>query len=200
MMLKALYYSAFSSAVLLAYATPALSQYADKAEKKAAPGLPQLDPTWYASQSFWLLITFIILYALFSNRILPDLTRVIENRHEHIQNDLDTAEKLQKEAQGVHDEYDAVMAKARSEASHLYAEIDKDIKKKTEEEFSSLAARIIKDLQVAEKRITDTKKDVIVEIDKMETKIIGQVVGKVAQIKAKDSDIKKALKDVKKVA
>mgnify|MGYP000041212232 FL=1 len=28
-------------------------------------GLPQLDPTWFASQIFWLSITFIVLYVIF---------------------------------------------------------------------------------------------------------------------------------------
>ena len=87
------------------------------ATHEASAGLPQLDPTWFASQIFWLLIVFGALYFIFSRSILPALSTTLENRHEHIQSDLDTAERLKEEAETVQSNYEAVLVDARAKAS-----------------------------------------------------------------------------------
>ena len=56
--------------VLLAW--PGLALAADaKPGAKAEPGMPQLDGYWYASQIFWLAITFIFFLVLCWKVILP---------------------------------------------------------------------------------------------------------------------------------
>ena len=41
------------------------------AEHHAKPGLPQLDPTTFASQLFWLVVSFVLLYVVISRIAAP---------------------------------------------------------------------------------------------------------------------------------
>lgn len=159
-------------------------------EETGSAGLPQLDPTWFASQIFWLTLTFVALYVLFANRVLPDITKTLEGRSEHIQGDLDMARDLQEEAQKVHDEYEAVLAEARQKASKLYAEIDKDIKEKTATEYAEFQDRILKDTHVAEARIAKAKKEIMDDVDSVMVKISLDAVSKITGVEPKDAKAK----------
>jgi len=73
--------------------------------KEAKGGLPQFEPDTFASQLFWLAITFMVMFFVFSKFTLPSISSVIENRKNIIDSDLDMAEKLSAEADSVHDAY-----------------------------------------------------------------------------------------------
>ena len=50
--------------------------------------MPQLDPTWFASQLFWLAITFVTLYVVLSRFVLPPLLEIIARRAQTAQDDM----------------------------------------------------------------------------------------------------------------
>lgn len=148
----------------------------------AAPGLPQLDPTWYPSQIFWLLVIFALLYLFYSKNILPTLSGTLENRHEHIQGDLDTAERLKEEAEDVHQAYNKILQDAREKSSRLYQDIENSIKEKTASDYNDFQERVLKEIQLTEIRIDKSKKeamkdmtDIVADIaSEASQKIIGQ--------------------------
>ena len=47
-------------------------------------GMPQLDPEFWFSQIFWLVITFGILYLVLSKLILPKISENLETRKSQI--------------------------------------------------------------------------------------------------------------------
>ena len=60
----------------------------------AEAGMPQLDPTYWASQAFWLILTFTSLYFVLSKLFIPKIKDIIDDRESKIKNDLDEAHKL----------------------------------------------------------------------------------------------------------
>lgn len=60
--------------------------------------MPQFDPTYFASQVFWLIVTFGILYLLMAKIALPRIGDILEVRQDRIAADLDRAEQLKREA------------------------------------------------------------------------------------------------------
>ena len=60
--------------------------------------MPQLDPSTFATQLVWLIITFLILYLILWKSALPRIASILQDRQERIDNDLEKAEKLKKEA------------------------------------------------------------------------------------------------------
>ena len=64
---------------------------------EASSGLPQLDPTYFTSQAFWLIVIFIFMYVVFALKSIPAISQTVENRSERIKSDLSSAEQVKKE-------------------------------------------------------------------------------------------------------
>ena len=60
----------------------------------AEAGMPQLDPTYWASQAFWLILVFTILYISISKLYLPKIKDNLDNRERKIKEDLENANKF----------------------------------------------------------------------------------------------------------
>lgn len=152
-------------------------------EKHAKAGLPQLDPTWFSSQIFWTILTFIAFYTVVSRAIIPALAESIETRNEHIQRDLESARQMKEEAEDVHQEYERMMEEARSRVASFYEEADQKVKKRAEKKITSFQARAHKTIKEVEEKIADAmlnaKKDIHLVIE--DTAV--QTVEKVANIK-----------------
>ena len=68
-------------------------------ESKGQPeegGLPQLNPEHYASQIFWLAITFGLLFIVLSRVVLPKIAGGLQARKNRIEGDLNAAERSKK--------------------------------------------------------------------------------------------------------
>ena len=137
--------------------------------------MPQFDPTSFASQLFWLAVTFIALYFLLSRLVLPRISEVMEKRSERIANDLERAEALKTETEAVIEAYEAALAKARSEASAVIAKATSDIatlSAKRQAEFGEeLAMRMV----AAEERISKAKQQAESQIREIAVDIAADV-------------------------
>ena len=56
-------------------------------------GMPQLDPEFWFSQVFWLIITFGFLYLVLSKLVLPKISDNLETRKSQVLDNLELAEK-----------------------------------------------------------------------------------------------------------
>ena len=62
-------------------------------------GMPQLDPEFWFSQIFWLVLTFGILYLVLSKLILPKISDNLETRKSQVLDNLELAEKQRNESE-----------------------------------------------------------------------------------------------------
>ena len=65
------------------------------AKSAESGGMPQLNPEFWISQIFWLIISFGILFIVLSKFILPKIRNNIELRKSEILDNIETAEKRQ---------------------------------------------------------------------------------------------------------
>ena len=65
----------------------------------AEEGMPQLNPEYWVSQIFWLIITFSFLYIFLSKIILPKISETLEKRKLQISDNLEQAEKYKEDTQ-----------------------------------------------------------------------------------------------------
>lgn len=88
----------------------------------AAPhtGMPQLDPTRFATQIFWTAVTFIALYRLMVKKLIPSVETVLEERRVAIAADIDAATAAKAEA-------DAAFAAAEKAAADARAAVHAEI-------------------------------------------------------------------------
>ncbi|HEY8191386.1 MAG TPA: hypothetical protein VIG74_03090 [Alphaproteobacteria bacterium] len=152
-------------------------------------GLPQLDVATYPGQIFWLAVTFAILYFYFSRKALPEISGVIENRHEHVQSNLQTAERLRKEADEAQAHYEALLDHARSESSKLMGDAAGNVKAKGDKTFLAMREKGVQDMAALEQRLAQEKTKAMAEMDMIAAEIASQAAEKIVGMKA---DLKQA--------
>tara|TARA_Y100000768_G_scaffold388088_1_gene382104 strand:- start:9815 stop:10318 length:504 start_codon:yes stop_codon:yes gene_type:complete len=80
-------------------------------------GMPQLNTEYFASQIFWLVISFIILYVVMAKYALPKIANVIETRKDIIARDVEEAENYNKESESTEQGYLQSIKEAQEKAS-----------------------------------------------------------------------------------
>ena len=83
-------------------------------------GMPQLNPEFWVSQIFWLILTFGILYGILSKFILPKISANLESRKTQISDNIEAADKQRKESEIKLKEYDDIILKSKIEANNIY--------------------------------------------------------------------------------
>lgn len=154
-----------------------------------AVGLPQFDPSSFASQVFWLAIIFAVLYIFFSKKTLPEISSVIEDRQVHIQDDLDMANQLKQEAETVHQTYEDLMDQARHKSGNLFHKAEAAVKGKTDLAGVEFQKRAAKDLEKTQKTIEAAKLKALGDVDLIVAQIASEAAEKIIGVKA---DLKSA--------
>ena len=88
----------------------------------AEAGMPQLDPTYWASQAFWLILVFTILYISISKFYLPKIKDNLDNRENKIKEDLENANKFKEQSEAKVKEYAIILENAKKEVSKIHFE------------------------------------------------------------------------------
>lgn len=133
----------------------------------AAAGLPQLDPTTYAPQVVWLVITFAVLYFLMTKVALPRITNVLEERQNRIEGNLEKAEALRAQAQATAEAYEQSLAAARQAAQAVLAEARDRISADAAARQAELGERLTAEIAAAEARIVEAKQEAMADIRKL---------------------------------
>lgn len=132
---------------------------ADAVQKEAASGtLPQLDPTWWPSQIFWLAVTFACLYFLMAGRFLPAIGGVIEERRDRIADDLDQASEFRQQAEDAEAAYNQSLADAKAKAQAIAADTRNEVDEEIAEMQADTDAKLQGELEKAEARIDEMKR------------------------------------------
>ena len=85
----------------------------------AEEGMPQLNPEFWASQIFWLILIFSILYIIIWKIFLPKIADIIENRKSRIIGDLNETQKLKENAEKKLSEYNKIIEDTKKEAKKI---------------------------------------------------------------------------------
>ena len=164
----------------------------------AEAGMPQLDPKYWASQAFWLILVFTILYISISKFYLPKIKNNLEDRENKIKKDIDDANKFKELSETRLKEYERILENAKREVIKIHLEskntLDKDIHKKKE----TIEKEIEKEISKAQKEIIELKKNSISEIQKISESIAASIIENISGDKLNESSIKATVEDISK--
>ncbi|MDX2103060.1 MAG: F0F1 ATP synthase subunit B' [Alphaproteobacteria bacterium] len=130
----------------------------------AAPGMPQLDTTTYATQLFWLFVTFGILYVLMSRVALPKVQSVVERRQSAIQADLAAAQEARRQAESLRAEAEAALSQARDEASLLVKAAAEKASREAMLAEQELGRALAAEAEAAERRIAAAQAEALANV------------------------------------
>ena len=164
----------------------------------AEAGMPQLDPTYWASQAFWLILIFTVLYISISKFYLPKIKDNLDNRENKIKEDLENANKFKEQSESKIKEYEVILENAKKEISKIHFVskniLDKDIKSKK----AAMEKEIEREISNAQKEIEEIKKNSISSIQKISEKISSEIIENISGDKLNESSIKATVNEVSK--
>jgi F-type H+-transporting ATPase subunit b len=164
----------------------------------AEAGMPQLDPTYWASQAFWLILIFTILYISISKFYLPKIKGNLDDRENKIKEDLDSANKFKDLSESKLREYEKILEESKKEVIKIHLEsknrLDKDIREKK----TKMEKEIENEIAKAQKEINELKKDSISDIQNISKSLASSIIEDISGDKLNESSIKAAVEDISK--
>jgi F-type H+-transporting ATPase subunit b len=164
----------------------------------AEAGMPQLDPKYWASQTFWLILIFSALYISISNFFLPKIKDSLNDRENKIKDDLDEAKNLKELADKKREEYLLIMENAKSEIVKIIVDskskLDLDIQKKKEITDKEIET----ELRQAQTEIENLKQNSIKDIALISRELTSKIIEDISGDIMNESSIKAAVSEISK--
>jgi len=164
----------------------------------AEAGMPQLDPTYWASQAFWLILTFTVLYISIAKLYLPKIKNNLDDRENKIKDDLDAANKFKDLSELKLKEYEKILENSKKEVIKIHLEsknkLDKDIQAKKDVMDKEIETEITK----AQQEINELKKNSILDIQNISKDLASNIIENISGDKLNESSIKATVAEVAK--
>ncbi len=146
----------------------------------AKPGLPQLDTSTFASQLFWLLISFAVLYFVISRIAAPKIGGVIADRANRIKSDLDSAARAKRDSEAAMAGYDKALADARAKAIKSSDEMRNAVQAEINAKNDAASKQLAADTSKAEARIGEMRKAAMARVGDVARETASDIVQKLS--------------------
>ena len=159
----------------------------------AEAGMPQLDPTYWASQAFWLILIFTLLYLALSKLFIPKIKDSIDDRENKIKDDLDEAQELKNVAEKKLKEYELSIENAKKEVQKILFESKNKLNAEIQNKKKNFEKEIDVEIENAEKEIKNFKKNSLKIISTISEEMTSKVVEIISGEPMNQSSVKAAI-------
>lgn len=158
--------------------------------------MPQLDPTWYVSQMFWLCVCFFTMLFIMSHFIVPRIADILDKRRTKIDDYLYKAGENKRLAEKSLENYHKAIAEATDKATAAIEEMHKELDRVVSEKQVSLSEKLSKQIKESEAKINKSKEDALAKMRDISDGLAWDVVSKIGLKNIDRKDIKHAVNDV----
>ncbi|PPR44490.1 MAG: ATP synthase subunit b [Alphaproteobacteria bacterium MarineAlpha5_Bin8] len=159
--------------------------------------MPQLNPEFFISQLFWLILTFSFLLFFLWKISLPRISSVLEKRDNKINNDVNTAKKMQAEAEEIQKQIEDQLKKAKDETSDQIKGAIQNIQAKSLEELSNLDKILNKKIEDSGLAIEKNKNNSLEQINSQIFEVTKLTLNKISTLNIDDKEIKNSIEKMK---
>lgn len=168
---------------------------AQAAQSAESGGMPQLNPEFWISQIFWLVITFGILFIVLSKFILPKISDNLEIRKSQILENIEIAEKQREESEKKIKEFDKIILNSKNQAKNFF----NNARQKVLDDIAKKRAALEKDIDIgisaAEQEIDQLKKSSHDKITKIAIETSSDLIKQLIGEEVNNSSISAIVKD-----
>ena len=164
----------------------------------AEGGMPQLNPDYWVSQIFWVILIFGTLYVILWRIILPKINANLENRKSQILTDLNDAQKFEEQSKEKLSEYNQILNQAKQEAKKILDGTRKKINRDIESKKNQFNLEIKKEIEKAEKEIKTLQLSSIKNINKIAIETSSEIVRKILGTEVNASSVSAIVEDISK--
>ena len=172
--------------------------FLEEAFASESGGMPQLNPEFWISQIFWLVLTFGTLYLVLSKLILPKISANLEKRKSEILENIEAAEKSREESEEKIKEYNKIVQDSKIEAKNYFNQTREKILKDINQKKENLDKEINEEIRKTEIEIEDLKNKAPEKINKIAIEISTDVIRQLTSIEVNNSSISAIVKDLSK--
>ena len=164
----------------------------------AEGGMPQLNPDYWISQIFWVILIFGTLYVILWKTILPKINENLENRKSQILTDLGDAQKFEDQSEEKLSEYNKILNQAKQEAKKILDRTRKKVNHDIENKKNQFNLEIVKEIENAEKEIKTMKLSSIKDINTIAIETSSEIVRKIVGTEVNASSVSAIVEDISK--
>ena len=155
--------------------------------------MPQLNPEFFVTQLFWLVVTFSFLLVFLWRISLPRIGNVLEKRERKINEDLTAAKQLQAEAEKIQEIIETQLKQARLDASEMIKTTSVSLQDKAQVELTKLEKSLDVKIGESHESIEKSKNESVAQIHSQINEITKLTLSKVASFDVSDDEIKNAV-------
>ena len=152
-------------------------------------GMPQLNPEFWISQIFWLILTFGILYVLLAKFILPKISSNLEIRKSQILENVEAAEKQREESEQKIKNYEKIIQDSKVEAKNYFNQTREKILKNINQKKNNLENELNEEIKKAENEIKELKNKSPEKINKIAIETSSDLIKQLMGIQVNNSSI-----------
>ena len=164
----------------------------------AEAGMPQLDPEYWASQGFWLIIIFSILYISISKFFLPKIKKNLEDREIKIKEDLETDKISKENAEKKLLEYENSINDSKKEVLKNLSDAKKKLSKEISMKKQVVENEIENETRKTQDEIIEFQKNSIASMNKIAEDIAANIIKDITGENLNENSIKAAVDETSK--
>ena len=162
-------------------------------------GLPQLDFTTYPSLIFWSIVSLLSLYLVMSYVITPKISNVINDREQHLQNDLIKAKSLKKESDDTLEKVNSQLDQTKIDAKSIIEKAIYDSQINSEKIIKDLNYKLNEKIEKSLKDIDKDKSMVLKDILNESLELSDLIISKTSNVKSNKTKLTNILKQEIKI-
>ena len=162
----------------------------------AEAGMPQLDPKYWASQAFWLIVIFLSIYLLIAKIFIPKIKSNIDTREDKIRKDLEEAKTFREEAEKKLKIYKDLIESAKIDSKKILSESRQKLNEDMQIKKEKIQKEIEKETRNAEREIQKFKSDSINKVSTISEDIVSNLLKDIFGEEGNKSSIKATISEV----
>ncbi len=141
--------------------------------------MPQLDFSSFSSQAFWIIISFLLMWFIIANFIVPKIVDILNQRQHKIDDYLSAAEQFKQSAEEALTKYEKALKVANEQALENFRLAEEKLKRKIAEKESE-KNKILADLAVQNQQaIEQQRRQTMEQIEKISVELASLMASKV---------------------
>ena len=157
-----------------------------------------MNPEFWASQIFWLILIFGSLYIMLSKLILPKISNNLEARKSQIAENIEAADAQRKDSDQKLKDYEKIINDAKNEAENIFNQAREKILRDINNKKESLEKEIDEEMNKAEEEILDFKKKSPKKINKIAIETSADLIKQIIGAEVNNSNISAIVEDISK--
>ena len=168
------------------------------AQSAETGGMPQLNPEYWVSQIFWLIISFGTMFIILSKIVLPKISGNLEARKSQIMENIEIAERQREESEVKIKEYEKIILNSKNGAKNYFNDARKKVIENINLKKETLENQINEEIKSAEKEINDLKNSSKEKIHKIAIETSSDIVKQLINVDVNSSSISAIVEELSK--